>query len=163
MTNGTQQALCPNPHKLGLERLTPDQVNLMWPQLRPAIRASLPPSEVSDGPGAMNNVLVAIMHGTLQVWIATQRTEGSVRVFGGVVTQMTAPTVTGPRNLWLYSLFIHELPPTQLIGKMLDTLKDYARENGCRGIFAITNNDVIRKLVDHLHGDTDYRLVRLEV
>ncbi|MCX5769170.1 MAG: hypothetical protein NTZ09_02675 [Candidatus Hydrogenedentes bacterium] len=44
-----------------------------------------------------------------------------------------------------------------------DAPKDYARQNGCKSIFAITNNPVIEKLVKHLGGDTEYRLVRLEV
>ena len=165
MTNETPQAVSPSPPKptLALEPLSPEQVNLMWPQLKPAIKASLPPTEVTDESGAMNGVLVAVMKGELQVWIATKRDESSVRVFGGVVTKMTAQSISASKSLWIYSLFLHELPPTQLIGKMLDTLKDYARMNGCKSIFAITNNEVIRKLVDHLHGSTDYRLVRLEV
>ena len=166
MTNETQQALSPSPVKpvLALEPLSPQQVNVMWPQMQAAIKASLPPTEVTDEAGAMNGVLVAVMKGELQVWLATKRDgDSSVRVFGGVVTQITGPSVSGIKSLWIYSLFIHELPPTQLVGKMLDTLKDFARASGCKGIFAFTNNEAIRKLVDHLHGNTDYRLVSLEV
>lgn len=160
MTNGVAEITKP---VLALEPLSPQQVNLMWPQLEAAIKASLPPSEVTDAPGAMNNVLVAVMKGELQVWIATKRTEGSCYVYGGAVTQVTQPTVTGVRNLWIYSLFIHELPPAPLVGKIIEELREFARVNGCKAIFALTNNPVIEKLVKHLSGTTDYRLVRLEV
>ena len=157
MTNGTQQVASPSLPSLGLglEYLTPEQVNLAWPSLKPAIKASLPPPDVTDEANAMNNVLAAIMRGELQVWLATRRAEGSAHIYGGVVTQIMAPGVTGVKNLWLYALFIHELPPTRLIGTMLDTLRAFARQNGCRSIFAMTNNDVIEKLTKHLHGTTD--------
>jgi len=165
MTNETQPAPSPSLVKpvLALEPLSSEQVNVIWPQLEPAIKASLPPTEVSDDPGAMNNVLAAVMKGELQVWIATKRGEGTCYVYGGVVTKMTSPAISAVKSLWIYSLFINELPPAPLVGTIIETLREFARQNGCKTIFAITNNLVIEKLVKHLAGTTDYRLVRLEV
>lgn len=155
----------PDPPKFALEPLSAQQVNLMWPTLKPAIKASLPPTDKTDEAGAMNNVLVAVMKGELQVWIATKRDGESIQPYGGIVTSITkdAPLDAGIRHLWIYAVFLHDAAPRDLVGVIVETLRAFAKLNGCKSIFAITNNPVIEKLVKHLHGATDYRLVRLEV
>jgi len=164
LTPETPPAVSPGPPKFALEKLSPEQVNIMWPAFQSAIKASLPPTEVTDDPAAMNNVLAAVMKGELQVWIATKRGEDSCYVYGGAVTQITGPSVTGVKNLWLYSLFIHELPPAPLVGVIVEALREYARANACKRMFGASNNEVILKLVvKHLGGNADYRLIEMEV
>ena len=160
----TPPAVLPNPPKFALEPFSPEQVNLMWPQLESAIKASLPPTEVTDEAGAMNGVLVAVMKGDLQVWIATKRDGESIQLYGGIATTIKNDALgAGIRRLWIYAVFLHDPPPRDLVGVIVDTLRAFAKLNGCKSIFAITNNPVIEKLVKHLGGTTDYRLVRLEV
>lgn len=154
----------PDPPKFALEPLSAQQVNLMWPQLKPAIKASLPPTDKTDEAGAMNNVLVAVMKGELQVWIATKRDGESIQPYGGIVTSIVNGAIdAGIRHLWIYAVFLHDAPPRDLVGVIVETLRAFAKLNGCKDIFAITDNKDIMRLVEGLNGATDYRLVRLEV
>ena len=85
------------------------------------------------------------------------------KLYAVCTVTVSEDTLSGNRNLYVYSL--GSFTPVELAGWKIafDTLREYARELGCYRIVTKTNNPRMIQITKHLGGKTDMVAVELEV
>ncbi len=141
-----------------LVQLVPEQISNYWPQLSKAIRISLPPNAVESDDG-MNNILEACLGGQMRVWTLMSE---SKKVYAVVVTMFSMEPMSKTKNLLIYALYGFTKITDELWKSGLQTLRSYAKANGCSRIIGYTDTDRIVELTKSLGGSVAHT-VYLEV
>ena len=149
-----------------LVKLLPDQISRYWQVISHAIEVAAPPI-VHCSPNRMNNILQALLEDRMQCWLITEPNEDKgISILGLVVTTVTEDYCSGTKNLLVYALYSYSdrLIPKATWEDFYETLKKFGKSQGCCQIAGYTNNPAIIRIVrDILKGNTEYRLVRLEI
>ncbi len=141
-----------------LIRLLPEQASRYWGDIKMAVEKSLPPI-VGMQVDRMNNILTSVLSGLTTVWVSTeQRPEGNV-ITGIVLTKFIHDDASGTKSLLIYCLYGYGDGKLESWESGFETLRTFAKGNGCHRIIAYTDVPSIIKYVEKLGMDTKYRLL----
>ncbi len=143
-----------------LLKLLPSQVAEMWGEIEFSIRMSLPP--MSNG-RRLNyaKTLETALIGDLEVWVMYY----GEKIVAIATTMLTHEPTSKEKHLLIYSLasITDEIIPDELWVDGYETLKTYAKGNGCKYLNAFSMNPKILELVKKVGGDSRYHYITLEV
>jgi hypothetical protein len=145
-----------------LNKLLPDQVAAYWDSIKHGIEQSCPADTVLTKEG-LNRYLIALMSGTLQAWMCTDRTaEGSV-YYGNLVTKLQIDDITGSRSLLLVSLYMFQSAPDAIWEDAYNSLGQYAVANGCKKVIAYTKNPAVLQRGKQFGFDIDWMVLAKDI
>lgn len=145
-------------------RLTPDGISRTWHELKMPIELSLPPiSNPSENPARMTRILEDLLMGSLQCFIFYVKQDSKTVPFGMCITAII-DAIGGNRSLLLYAAYGHTsfIKGSGLVS-CIKKLSEYASGQGCNSITAYSNIPTVIDAIRDLGGNTDYRLLTLEV
>jgi len=145
-----------------LVRLTPEQVTRNWNEIAYAIKACLPPV-VENSDDVMNSALSGLVGSELQCWVGVASFNGINKICGIVITKINTEFGTKAKNLVVLTLYGYTKIENSLWLEGLDTLRQFARDNGCSKIIGYTNVKRVVEVVEQLGGRGEFRLISLEV
>jgi hypothetical protein len=149
-----------------LLKLSADQISRYWEDIKAAIIAAVPPLGTTDQ-GAVSQFLENLLMGRLQAWLLVeQQGEGERAVFNIkalAVTTVWRDLGTGAKNLLIYALYGYSFVEPALWKDGLGALKKFAEAEGCHQIVAFTKVPRVLQIVKELGGESEMRLVTLEV
>ena len=143
-------------------RLLPDQISRFWDVIRYAIEQSLPPVAGED-PNKMQNILMAALEGTIDVWASYTRGNGVNKFEGIVLTEILFDKPSRTKNLLIYCLYGYDDVDSRSWMNGLRTLLKYAASKGCSQIVAYTEVPYIIDLVNKLGGESRYTFISFDV
>ncbi len=139
-------------------QLTPDQISEIWQNIKVGFETGLPPV-LKGGEARMLRILTNAMDNKVQVWQITSAGEPQVYL----LTYINVDFITGVRNLLIYSMFSMGGTPNLVWDEGFFVISKFAKANGCLSIMAFTENEEVIRIVKQLKGNTDQRLVYMEV
>ena len=149
-----------------LVKLLPDQISRYWQVISHAIEVAAPPT-VQCSPNRMNNILQSLLGGGMQCWAITEpRPDNKMAILGVVVTTVTEDFCSGTKNLFVYALYSYsdKLIAGAIWKDFYETLRKFGKSRGCFQVTGYTNNPAVSRSVrDILKGNTECRLIRLEI
>lgn len=145
-----------------LNKLVPSQISAFWDSVKHGLEQSCP-SHVILSAEVLNNYLIAAMSGTIQVWMATQRTEEGVEYYGNIVTKVTADELSDGKILTILSLYLYKSAPTDIWEDAYKALLQFAEANDCRQIIAFTTNPAVVQRGKFFNFDTSWTILSHKV
>lgn len=141
---------------------TPEQVAPYRLLVDKALEAGVPPYAYTD-PQRNNNIFASLLRGEMQLWIAYVRTTKEIKAVAIVITTVEEDGCSGVRNLLIYTLYGWSRIPGELYATSIETLKKWARARQCHRVVALTANERILELIEGLGGNSEYRMVTIDV
>ena len=141
-----------------LNKLLPNQVSAYWDSLKHGIEQSCPADTVLT-PDGLNKYLIALMSGTLQAWMCTDKVNDKFDYFGNLITKIQADDITGEKVLLLVSLYMFQSAEDRLWLDAYMSLEDYARANSCKKIVAYTTNPAVINRGKQFQFNTDWMVM----
>ena len=145
-----------------LVMLLPGQIAEKWDILRYGVEEAVPPT-ISSSPRVMNNILMSLLDGSAQCWVEYKVEEEKIVVYGFVITTIMEDFLSGVRNLLIYSLFGARPIEDDIWIRGLETMRKYARANGCEKVMAYSNIDRIEEIVKSLGGEIEWKFISFPV
>lgn len=145
-----------------LVRLLPDDIEKRWPLLKDALLKSLP-AYTNGSADAVNNLLFALLDGTLQCWILVEYDEKEPVIRAVLTTTMIVDIPSGTKNLMIYSLTAFEVLSQEVLTDGYSALREFAKSNGCYKITAFTDIPRIIEMVKSVGGEASQTMIELEV
>ena len=143
-----------------LLKATPDQICQHWLFIRDSLMMQMPigvkPSEL-----VLANIQQALLAGRLHCWFLLNVDNNSV--LGVCTTTVTEDTISGVRNLLIYSVLAMDPIPTKVWAYCYKVMQVFAKGAGCQHVIACTRNKRVLRLVKMLGGSEDNRFIELEV
>ena len=147
-----------------LIKLIPEQIAEMWEIIRYGIIHALPPTAIVSSDG-VRGILEALLCGSMQCWADVDRVDDDQRTLAAIVTtQILDDGATGARCLLIYTLCSYRPVSTNdqwYIG--INTLRHFAKNNGCRRLAAFTNVPYVIDAVKAVGFDTSYQFITLDI
>lgn len=149
-----------------LLKLSADQISRYWEDIKTALVAAVPPLGQSDQ-AHVSQFLENLLLGRLQAWLLIEKKgEGEQVTYD--IKALTVTTVwrdlgTGAKNLLIYALYGYSFVEPALWKDGLEALRKFARAEGCHQIVAFTKVPRVIQIAKELGGDSETRLVTLEV
>ena len=140
-----------------LVRVYPTQVAEQWDDIAPSITSALP-SYITELNGHANNILERLLSGNMQCWY--------IVTGGKVLATLTTSVMYDPggvQSLFIYTVFGFGNIPEEEWKMAYDSLRAFAKKYNCEHIFAYSENPRIIQLVNQLGGNTETRIIKLEV
>jgi len=141
-----------------LLKVRPDKVAEHWEFFAQAILASLPPG-VTKVKGLRVSLLMQILAGKMQVWLAVRNLKYPPQSFCAVTTTIVTDAITQVRTLVLFSAYSWDAVTQQDWEEGFRELKKYAVSENCTGISFYTQQpalcNIAKKfgfLTTHLFG-----------
>ncbi len=145
-----------------LVQLTPEQVTPVWPELKLAIEASLPPIAGMQL-HRTRNILTSIMTNDMLAWVGV-RVEGNKNIIEGVVlTTTTFDAPSGTKSLLLYCVHGYSNASSNCWKSGFNTLRKYAKGINCNRIIGYTEVDSLKKLAVKYGADAKYTLISFDL
>lgn len=110
----------------------------------------------------MPKVLTELLERRMQCWILAKVGELN-KPLAVCTTSVMDDALLKQRVLFVFTLFGIKQLNVKAYKKGFRTLRQYAKETGCNRITGYTNQEAIVTWVNYLGGNTDYRLVTLEL
>jgi len=145
-----------------LSRLTFEQISKFWEVIEHSIDGSLPPT-VGEVPDKMNNILTALLNGSMQCWVSHKKEEGINKLEGVMTTAVTVDFCSGTKTLLLYSGFGYRGFDRQTWMEGFEAISKYARSIHCNKIAAYSDNSDVIRAADMLGGETRFRLITFDL
>ncbi len=145
-----------------LNKLLPSQVAAYWDSIKHGIEQSCPSDTVLT-PAGLNGYLVALMSGTLQAWMLTDRVDDKIVYHGNLVTKIQTDDITGAKTLLLVSLYLFQSAPDDLWLDAYRALETYGKANGCKKIVAYTTNMAVVNRSKQFQFNVDWMVVAKEI
>jgi len=142
-------------------KLLPDQVMNYWPMIKGGIEASLPPV-TGDSKEKMNNILIELLDGRLDCWIAFRK-DIEVDVVAIIITSISYDSRGDTSSLLLYCVYALKQTEGQDWVEGYEALSKYARANNCSRMVAYSNDEKILKIVEKFGGDASYRFLSIPI
>ncbi len=136
-----------------------------WNVLKGPIEMSLPPlSSPTETPDRMTRVLECLLAGTLECHVFFKVIQGEIFIYGLVVLAVVGNIEDSGKHLLIYAAWGHTkfLFENGLM-QCLDLVRKYAFGKGCKTIIAYSSNPFVIRCVKEAGGNSDYRLLTLEV
>ena len=138
-----------------LVRLLPDQISKFWDIIKYAVEQSLPPI-VGEHPDKMQNILMAALDGSIDVWASYSKGEEGNKFEGVVLTELLFDRPSRTKNLLLYCLYGYEGVDSKSWMTGIHTLAKYALSRGCNQVVAYTDIPYMINLTKKLGGEAKY-------
>lgn len=149
-----------------LLKLSADQITRYWEDIKAALVSAVPPLAQADQ-GHVTQFLENLVMGRLQAWtLVEKKGEGEKATYdikALVVTTVWRDLGTGAKNLLIYALYGYSFVSPDLWKEGLEALKKFARAEGCHQIVAFTKVPRVIQIVEGLGGNSDTRLITLEI
>ncbi len=145
-----------------LNRLGGEQAAKFWPILSRGFARSLPPG-VEFSEMLLNNMLLGILHKQYDCWIIKGERDGKPKQLGGVITTVRVEPLTGVRSLLIYSLYVKQMLSDEEWKELFKLASHVATKHKCKRICAYTRNPSVLSIVESLGGQSEMRVVELEV
>ncbi len=139
-----------------LIRLLPEQISHRWDMIKRTIAETSPPY-ADTSPGALNNILMSLLNGSLQCWISV--VDGEVDAIA--TTCIEEDIHSGARNVLMYSVFALRQTTSKSWIEAFEAIRKYARGERCEAMVLITKEPKIIKIAEKFGGDTGWRYVRI--
>ena len=145
-----------------LVMLLPDQIAEKWDLIKRGVEIAVPPT-VSSSPRVINNILMGLLEGSAQCWVEYEVESKKNVVYGFVITTIMEDFLSGARNLLLYSLFGAKPLEDAIWVRGLETMRKYAKANGCEKVVAYSNVERIEEVVKSLGGKVEWKFISFPV
>lgn len=149
-----------------LVRLLPDDVQKRWLIVKEAILNDLPPrirDSVLNSEDAINNLLFALLDGTLHCWILVEHEDKEPKIKAIITTTIVVDSPSSIKNLLLYSVTEFEELPHQLVIDSYKSLQEFAKGLKCSKILSFTDNPDNVKFAESIGGKATQTLIEMEV
>ena len=145
-----------------LVKLLPEQISKFWDVIKYAIEQSVPPI-AGEHPNKMNNILMAALEGSIDIW-ASYRKDKNVNKFEAiVVTEILYDVPTRTRNLLIYCVYGYSDIGEKSWIDGVRAIAKYAASKRCNRMVAYTEVPYIVDLVSRLGADTRYTFISFYV
>lgn len=138
---------------MGVLRLLPEYVSAHWDVVGHAIEHSLPPV-VGESEDKMNNILLSILQGSMECWLAYEEVDGKKIPKGFVVTTVLYDYNSGTSALLIYSAYAYGKVSDQLWTDGYLALCKYAKSKGCDRLVTYTNLEYLIEKAKAFNVDT---------
>lgn len=146
-----------------LVRLTPDQITTHWPFVDRALKEAIPPITYSS-PETHQNILASLLRGGMHCWaIFVMDKEGAPVMLGYMITTVGEDGCSKVRNLIIYLLYMFKDVPAEVWKDGFETLRKFAKEEGCHRITAYSDNAQAIYMAKQLGARSRYRYITLEI
>lgn len=142
-----------------LFKILPEEINSKWNYYAPFIANSLPP-DIKKSQRGMVNTLEAILLDKLVCW-GYYNKEGELLFL--TTTKFEYDEVSKTRRLLIYTFTAVVQIDSSMFRTALESLRKYARSNGCTSIIAFTKNERVIEYLKRINAKTEFRLIELEV
>jgi hypothetical protein len=146
---------------LQMLRIYPVAIPNAWPTLKACIEKALPPT-TEDHAGRMNLVLASALSGRLEIFILFREGQEK-KIIGVIVFERLKQVDADKPTLFIYALYGTGLASGKDWVRLVDMVKDYARDTGCQNIAALSKEPSVIKIIKIMGGEVDYHLLTLEV
>lgn len=135
-------------------QLLTDQIPEFWPDIKESIQAAVPPL-LHDSPEKLNNILMSMLIGKMQVWVvADQKDQGTI-VQGVIVTTVMEESCSGTKLLLFYSGYSLGEASQELWADGMKVFNDFAKAQGCEKLGLYTQLDYMKKLMASFGASED--------
>lgn len=101
------------------------------------------------GPKGLQNLLTAVHHGDIQVWVGVAGDEGERRTIGMLFTRVVNDPFLDSKRLLIYGLNLEAKISVESMTKCIDTLAVFARQRGCYAMVAQTRVNGIGRILEN--------------
>lgn len=145
-----------------LVRVRPDRLVEHWPFIKLAIASSGPPS-VALSEATMLRLLMQMLAGGMQVWVANRVKEFPSKAIALLTTSIMTDALVGTKNLLMFSFYGWEDISDKEYLMGFATLKRFALAEGCTSISFYSNNDRLLSIAAKVGFLTDFRYGMIEI
>ena len=135
-------------------QLLPEQVPGFWSDIRASIQAAAPPL-LHETPEKMNNILMSILLGRMQVWVVADQGEEGTVVQGIIVTTVMAEECSGTRLLLFYSGYSIGGASMELWQEGMRVFNEFAKAQKCEKLGLYTQVPFMKKHLAALGASED--------
>ena len=139
-------------------KLLPEQIATVWPSVTEAIATTLPPT-IERLSQHLNGILMQLMSGQMQFWVAQQKDPWPPTVIAFVLTRIEEDSATGTRSLLIYSLYSVTVIEEWMWLGSFRTLKKFALGNNCTKMVAYTQHQHIVDVAEKIGADVSQRVI----
>jgi len=111
----------------------------------------------------MNNLLMSLLDGSSQCWVSYQENDEVKSVDAILVTTFIEDFLSRTKTLQIYSLYGTKPIEDESWVVGLQTLKRYAKANGCIKVTAYSNVERIEEIVNILGGNVEWKFISFPV
>lgn len=135
-----------------LVKIDSEAVVKNWSNIRQALEHSV------DENDDMDQIFFSLLTDRLTCWIGL---DDDKNICGVLTTTFMDNVCNKRKSLWIYSIYSFKKVTDTMWLDGYGTLSKYARARGCDKIMAISNVEVIKKVVNKIGGDTSSTLINL--
>ena len=143
----------------------------LWTLIRQSIRLAIEggdPPGVPNIPGTYTNILKALMAGHLECFVIGEvsddpEVKDNFRILAIATTVISTDPISLAKFLNVYTIASFITIKDDLWKWAFDHLITHAKEKGCVSMIALTRNDRVVDILDHLGANTKYQLIDLEI
>jgi len=150
-----------------LNQLTAKQISEQWDLIKVALEKSLPPI-IEGSANRITNIFNSLLLGELQCWIGNMivvnsEQQNELVPYGVLITEIITDRCSDVRNILIYAIYSAQGIPNGEYQEGYNTIKTFAKANGCCRIMAYTNSKAILNIVQAFGGATDFHFVTLPI
>ena len=150
-----------------LIRLNSEQVMRYWPSVEEALRAAVPFADTFTSE-QMLDLQEKCVRGALQTWLVYNvqaDATGQDKVLPLAIGLTTVLEAIGHRGkeLLIYALCSYENVPMDIWREAFESLKKFARSEGCSVVTALTKSPRVLQMVRQIGGNVETTYCRMEV
>jgi hypothetical protein len=147
--------------KVRMARVQVADIGKLWDFIRPCILGALPPT-VFETETVAANILKSLLLEELQCWFLYRREDGKPVIYAVATTCIDSDSISGNRNLLLYSLYGLQQPIGESVWTVgLTGLLKYKDRMLCQNLIAYTDQEDVVKRALSFGGDARFKLIRL--
>jgi hypothetical protein len=126
-----------------LARLEGDQVSRGWKDVKVALESSVPIMP-GESQAKYNNILTALLDGTMQCWVSWDYVEDGVKISLLVITQLLTDPFAETKSCLIYCVYSTGTPRKEWVESMESFFK-WCRAQGCTKVLGYSNVPSILK------------------
>lgn len=132
-----------------LIKLQPEQVSTMWDAIK---FSALEANNVGEYNSAcfMNNLLERLLAGSAQAWMCVEDTETERVIHAVIITCLMEDPILGNKYILVHTMYGFKQLSLALVRDSFETLSQFARDCECTRIVAMTQDQRILKLHQHV-------------
>jgi len=111
-------------------QLLPEQIPGFWPDIKESIQAAAPPI-FHETPEKMNNILMSMLIGKMQVWVLANQEEEATIVKSVIVTSIVSDSCSNTRMFLFYSGYSANPVSQKLWAESIDEFRKIAKGLDC--------------------------------
>ncbi len=147
---------------VALIKMEPAQANRIWPDIAPGIAVAVPPT-AGESVQMMTSVLARILDGDLVLWMICRTYDVNLDPLGHLTTVVVQDHITGQRNLLIYSLYVWELLPDEIVKEGIEVLRRYAKGMNCAKVIAFTKEPRVEEMIRMAGGNSQVKFLEVAV